>query len=280
MQLLRVDILESDAACGYGNITLDGQTLYQDETGFGSGSLTTEHGNLIIADWKFTCAELDDKHQEQQFKFDVIYIDENKVRDVGFIVQFRQVAPVAITSIDGAEYVVKELGSDSERGDIKGPSTSSGLDDELALLDMMRSQVIQLENAIAKKEKHISETFDLRNHLEEDRSHLTHCDSLRCVVKSVLNNVKSMTHRVYPDNHHRPPPPPPPPSPPFCHCEPPPYQGHQYGKRPPPPPKHEIPSSPPHAGFPHDSIDEFRDDFQVQSQKDTPSLDEIPVSRR
>ncbi|KAK7753275.1 hypothetical protein SLS62_004794 [Diatrype stigma] len=251
---LRFDVLESDAACGYGNITLDGQELYQDETGFGSGSLVTEHGNLIVADWKFTCSELGNEHQEQQIKFDVIYIDENKVRDVGFSLQFRQVAPVAITSIDGAEYLIEGPDAESGRGDARGPSTSPGVDDELALLEMMRLQLAQLENAIAKKEKYIAETFGLRDHLEGGGSHLMHCDSVRCVVKTVLKNVKGMAHGLSPGDHHH------------------------HPKRPTSPPfGHEALDTSPHEHSPQDPMGTHRGGFQVQSHQTTSSPHEIPT---
>ena len=197
MQFIRLDVLESDVACGYGNITIDGQSLHQDENGSGSGSITTESGNLIIADWKFSCVE-EDGHDEQLMKFDVVYIDDDRVRDVGFSVQFQQTGPVRITHLNGAKYEapVPEVASSSE-DDNRRPSITT-LEDELAILEMMKLHLVQLEHAIAKKEQYLAETFD--HHAGPEASGdgaLSQCDSLSCVVRTIYKDVKSMANKVY-----------------------------------------------------------------------------------
>ncbi|RYP66161.1 hypothetical protein DL769_006105 [Monosporascus sp. CRB-8-3] len=173
-QLFRFDILESEAACGYGNITLDGQALHQDESGLGSGSIITERGNNVVAKWKFTCIERDDGYQEQLLNFNVITVDE-KFQDVEYAVQFRQVAPVAITSlkaIGGAQYMIRVPESGSDKAGSIDQSTPVGLEEELDVLELMKLRVLDLERAIARKEQYLSETFNFRGNSAGDVSTL------------------------------------------------------------------------------------------------------------
>lgn len=274
MQFLQFDVLESEAACGYGNITLDGHTLFQNETGFGSGSLVTEQGNLVIADWAFTCVGLDNGHQEQQIQFDVIYIDETKVHDVGFSMRFRQVAPVAITSIHGAEHLIGVPEPAPEGGDVSGPTTLAGLDDELAILEMMKLQLTQLERAIARKEQYISGRFNIHSSSGDIGDH-TQCDGLGCVAKSILKNVQEMANRVNSQHDH---------PPLFCQCEPA-LNNHKDSKRPTTlPPEHGVADAPPHL-FPFldepspSPVDEDIDELENLLQETASDFNEPPVSQ-
>ncbi|RYP44601.1 hypothetical protein DL768_008950 [Monosporascus sp. mg162] len=195
--LFRFDILESDAACGYGNITLDGQALYQDESGVGSGSIITERGSNIVAKWKFTCIERDDGYQEQRLNFNVITVDD-KVQDVEYAVLFRQVAPVAITSlivIDGAQYTIRVLESGSDKVGSMDRSTSVDLEEELYVLELMKLRLFDLERAIARKEQYLSETFNFRGNSAGDVSTLAECTSLKCVAESLFKNVKGVARK-------------------------------------------------------------------------------------
>ncbi|RYP69841.1 hypothetical protein DL771_005852 [Monosporascus sp. 5C6A] len=171
--LFRLDILESEAACGYGNITLDGQALNQDESGLGSGSIITERGNNVVAKWNFTCIELDDEYQEQLLNFNVLTVDE-KVQDVEYAAQFRQVTPVAITSFtvaDGAQYIIRVPESGSDKVDSIDRSTSVNLEEELHALELMKLRLLDLERAIARKEQYLSENFNSRGNSAGDSKH-------------------------------------------------------------------------------------------------------------
>ncbi|RYP27932.1 hypothetical protein DL767_007459 [Monosporascus sp. MG133] len=175
--LFRFDILESEAACGYGNITLDGQALYQDESGLGSGSIITERGNNVVAKWKFACIERDDGYQEQLLNFNLITVDD-KVQDDEYAVQFRQVAPVTITSLvvmDGAQYMIRVPESGSDTVDSIDRSTPVDLEEELDVLESMKLRLLDLERAIARKEQYLSETFDFRGDSTGDVSTLAEC---------------------------------------------------------------------------------------------------------
>ncbi|KAI1134502.1 hypothetical protein F5Y05DRAFT_206956 [Hypoxylon sp. FL0543] len=193
---LRLDILESTSPCGYGNVTLNGQALAQDEDGAGSGSITTESGNSILANWGFTCVHLEDEFQGQMMTFEVISIDDKEVHDVGFTVQFQQMAPVSISLINSTGSVVDvPLSSDvDEDADEQTPAT---LDQELAELKSMMRQLAALEYAISSKVQHISATYDFKIKRPGAFHSVSECDSLKCVVKTMYHRAKHMASKLY-----------------------------------------------------------------------------------
>ncbi|KAI5926651.1 hypothetical protein F4810DRAFT_652972 [Camillea tinctor] len=294
---LELDVLESASPCDYGNITLNGQTLAQDEIGIGSGSITTEHGNIIIANWKFTCMHMGNDLKGQLMTFDVVYVDDKKVEDVGFSIRFQQTAPVSVLFIDGAESIIQTPRLSPPNEEVPHQDEfSTGLENELVELEMMKHELRALEHSIALKVQYIAENFDFKR--PEELLSVSECDSLKCIVKAVYHRVKGMASGFYGSNsfgephhgkphwpfHHgkgrhggRPPFFPPqfhgnhthgnhtfPPRPPFHdrppHFHPPPPFCHC-----PPPPHHghgpppPPPPPPPFEGFPHEGFphDEF-----------------------
>ena len=159
---------------------------------------------MITADWQFTCVD-GDNGAEQLIEFDVVYIDDVRVRDAGFSVQFRQLAPVQITRLNDvryeAEYEAEVPESGSPGGGVEDHSITPSLEDELVMLEMMKLQLLQLEHDIAEKEQYLAETFDHFGASEEDHASLSHCDSFRCVVKTIYKDVKGMASKVYAQNH-------------------------------------------------------------------------------
>ncbi|KAI1382028.1 hypothetical protein F4677DRAFT_12673 [Hypoxylon crocopeplum] len=191
---LRLDILESTAPCGYGNVTLNGQALAQDENGVGSGPITTEHGNTILANWGFTCVHLEDEFQGQLMTFELISVDDTQVQDVGFTVQFQQMAPVSVSLINGTGSIMEAVSSEAI-DDSLVKDNSAALDAELAELKSMMRQLAALEYAISTKVQHISETFDFKR--PKEFHSLSECDSLKCVVKTMYSRAKHMASRLY-----------------------------------------------------------------------------------
>ncbi|KAI1415874.1 hypothetical protein F5Y13DRAFT_155544 [Hypoxylon sp. FL1857] len=260
---IRLDILESTSPCGYGNVTLNGQTLAQDEDGAGSGLITTESGNNIIANWEFACVHLEDEFQGQMMTFEVTSIDNKEVDDVGFTIQFQQMAPVSISLINATGSIVD--GSVSREGvdNNMNEDTSANLDQELAELKSMMRQLAALEYAISFKVHHISATYDFELKHPGKFHSLSECDSLKCVVKTMYHRAKHVASKLYdygfgdedhfggkPSRHHWP----------FPHKGghghgphwfPPHHGNHSHGNhsRPHPHPPHHPPHGPPH--FPH-----------------------------
>ncbi|KAI1802687.1 hypothetical protein F4811DRAFT_388847 [Daldinia bambusicola] len=192
--ILRLDILESKSPCGYGNVTLNGQLLAQDENGAGSGPVISENGITILANWSFSCVHLEDEFQGQLMTFDVISVDEEEVHDVSFSVQFQQMAPPSISSINGTVSITEAHIPTPVTKENLSKETST-LDDELSELKSMMRQLAALEQAIDSKVQYISETYDVNSH--EELHSVWRCDSLKCVVKTMYGRAKHMASRLY-----------------------------------------------------------------------------------
>ncbi|KAI1503044.1 hypothetical protein F5X99DRAFT_376589 [Biscogniauxia marginata] len=193
---LELGVLESVSPCDYGNITLNGQTLAQDEIGIGSGSITTEHGNIIVANWKFTCMHLSNDVKGQLMTFDVVYVDDKKVENVGFSVRFQQTAPVSVLFVDGAESIIQTPQLSPAKGDTQhADEFSAVLENELVELEMMKQELMALEHSIALKVQYISDNFGFKR--PEELLSVSECDSLKCIVKAVYHRVKGMASELY-----------------------------------------------------------------------------------
>ncbi|KAI1652875.1 hypothetical protein F4813DRAFT_394224 [Daldinia decipiens] len=192
---LRLDILESTSPCGYGNVTLSGQSLAQDENGAGSGPVITDHGNTVLANWTFSCVHLEDEFQGQLMTFEVVSLDGEEAHDVKFVVQFQQMAPPSISSINGTVSVTETPIPASATDENLVKETSTPLDSELAELKSMIRQFAALEQAISSKVQHISETYDFKS---PDEFHsFWRCDSLKCLVKTMYGRAKYVASRLY-----------------------------------------------------------------------------------
>ncbi|ORY65019.1 uncharacterized protein BCR38DRAFT_189494 [Pseudomassariella vexata] len=287
---LRLSVLESAESCGYGNVTLNGHSLIQDDAGIGSGSITTDQGNIIVASWTFSCVDSETNHQEQALSLKVDFIDSKQVEGLGFTVQFQQTSPTWVTYIEGAESVIKAPKLVFPSKDFKNKDVNNDLENEIAELEYMKMQLVELEQAIFMKEQFLAEAFGFHDKI----SKVTDCDNLKCIFLSVYDSVKGAASKVYGegfdfgDRHHRhhgpyrgfgkgkhgkkphgfsqdhnnrmhgnetsPHPPHHGKAPPFCHCPPPPHHGFEHGG--PPfdhhhgPPDERFPFHHPHHGPP------------------------------
>lgn len=273
-QFFRFDVLESDHPCGYGNVTIDGQSLQQDGDGAGSGPLTTEHGNVVTAKWQFHCVQVDGLDQEQVMDLSVLSIDENRVRDSGFSVHFQQVAPATVSGVEGARSIIKvpatdasSPGSDDRTGTDKG-FNEVDLQMELIELESMRARMDDLKLSISEKERFISENFDSDIKFPHEAPKPIDCATVKCKVRDILTTVHGMFTKLFRFNgddgrsaqkplhakldfdhnhgprnhtwphhpHHQPP---------HCHCLPPPPPHRGHGAPPPPHHPHGAPPPPP-----------------------------------
>ncbi|KAI0378100.1 hypothetical protein F5Y04DRAFT_262913 [Hypomontagnella monticulosa] len=199
---LRLDILESTSPCGYGNVTINDQTLAQDENGSGSGSITTEDGNTITAAWSFICVHLEDEFQGQSMTFEVLSVDDSEVNDVWFVVHFQQTAPASVSFVNGTASITEASAPTETEDGVPDEEAPVTLDDELAELKSMMRQMAALEYAITSKMHHIAETYDYRG---PDEFHsFTSCDSLKCIVKTMYSRAKHMAIKLsgHRGDHH------------------------------------------------------------------------------
>ncbi|KAI0914677.1 hypothetical protein F4823DRAFT_571199 [Ustulina deusta] len=188
---LDLRIFESTTPCGQGNVTLNGELLAQDDFGLGSGSLTTDSGSVLGANWKFTCLHVERDSQVQSLSVHIVSVDGQNVGDVAFTVEFQQTAPVFISYIEGATVRPNSSGN---------PSLS--LEDELAELQVLREQLFALEHSIVLKVTHISNTFNLDQ--PEKLLLLADCGSLKCFFSTMYDRMKAVASKVYHNGQGKP----------------------------------------------------------------------------
>ncbi|GAW18211.1 hypothetical protein ANO14919_076850 [Xylariales sp. No.14919] len=186
---LDLRVFESTTRCGYGNVTLNGEPLDQDNLGLGSGSIITDSGSVLLANWRFTCVHLEPDSQVQLLTVHIVSVDGQDVDDVAFSVQFQQTAPISISHVDGA--TASSLPSASDSSYDRYPS----LENELAELDMLKEQLLALEHSIAFKVAHISNAFNLDG--SEELLQLTNCGGLKCFFSTIYNRMKSAASKLY-----------------------------------------------------------------------------------
>ncbi|KAI8623882.1 hypothetical protein F5Y19DRAFT_456779 [Xylariaceae sp. FL1651] len=187
---LELRILESTTPCGYGNITLNEESLAQDDIGFGSGSFVTESGNVLVANWKFTCVHLEQDLQVQLVTFHIISVDGREIGDVTFSVQFQQTAPVSISYVDGAAAIIQTSSLISPSEPTAPENGRPSLENELAELESLKEQLFTLERSVALKIEHISKTFKFER--PEELLQVADCDSLKCILRTMYVRVKGM----------------------------------------------------------------------------------------
>ncbi|KAI0555217.1 hypothetical protein F4679DRAFT_157812 [Xylaria curta] len=186
---LDLRVFESTTPCGYGNVSLNGESLAQDDSGFGSGSIPTESGSVLAADWKITCVHLD-QDSEQLLSVRIVSVDDQEIDDVAFSVQFRQVAPVSISYIDGTNAKLKSLPA-SDSTDNGHPN----LEDELTELEVLKERLLALEHSIALKITHISDSFNLDQ--PEKLLQGSGCGGLKCFFSTVYDRMKIVANKLY-----------------------------------------------------------------------------------
>ncbi|TVY76044.1 hypothetical protein LSUE1_G007628 [Lachnellula suecica] len=196
----RIDVLKSEEACGFGNVTINGQVLPQRLEGnvlTGKGSLSTDRKGVAVASWAFHCVKVNGQDDAQLLKFAVDFFEGKKMRDVGFSVAFKQTGATEIINIETDLSVPDQIVANPNPEDLQpvgdnGNSLPYNIDEDIAELQWMKAQLEELEFFIAEKEQtiadHMSDSFD------ED---IKDCDSLKCVVKAVADKARKAANSLY-----------------------------------------------------------------------------------
>ncbi|GAP85979.1 hypothetical protein SAMD00023353_0300870 [Rosellinia necatrix] len=190
---LDLRVFESITPCGYGNVTINGEQLAQDGLGIGSGSIPTDSGTVLVADWKFTCVHVERDTQAQLLSVHVISVDGENVDDMAFSIQFRQTQPVSISYIDGVAVKPKPLSAPDS-----SDKTHPNLEDELAELELLKEQLVELERSIALKITFISDSFNLDR--PEELLQAIDCKGLKCFFSTIYYRVKTVAGKLYHGN--------------------------------------------------------------------------------
>ncbi|CAD6439269.1 38986f43-27ee-48f9-aa6d-09813a10e16b [Sclerotinia trifoliorum] len=211
---LRIDILHSTDACGFGNVTIDGQALSQTfdpETlaSSGKGSVSTSTNKIIVGSWSFDCIIIDGKPHGQFMKFMVDFVEGKAFENVGFSVLFRQTEKTEILNIETIPSKEDEFiehhsrqgqSSDKKHHNGKGfeehghhmSHKDFNIHKELAELRYMKAQLEELKYLIHQKKRHISKHFQENHKLDRIRD----CDSLRCVARVISDRARRFYERI------------------------------------------------------------------------------------
>lgn len=195
----RLQILKSESACGYGNVTLDGQELSQTLNGdISEGSSTfVINRKTLVASWSFHCVKVNGVADSQFMKFVIDLVDGKPLQDVCFSMLFRQSGSMEIMNIEKDLTIPDEIAANPKPEalqpidqDVDLPLYS--IEDDIAELHWMQAQLRELEYLIFEKEQAIRQHAS--HHFQED---IEECDSLKCIVKTVAEKARHAAHHLY-----------------------------------------------------------------------------------
>ncbi|TVY22167.1 hypothetical protein LHYA1_G009114, partial [Lachnellula hyalina] len=196
----RIDVLKSEAACGFGNLTINGQVLPQaleDNVMAGKGSISTERKGVVVASWQFHCIKVNGQPEAQLLKLVVDLVDGKATRDVGFSVAFKQTGATEIINIETDLSVPDEIVANPNPEGLQPvsgltDSTHYNIEEDIAELQWMRAQLEELHFLIAEKEQTISQHMSDNFHQDVKK-----CDNLKCVMKALADKARKATHHIY-----------------------------------------------------------------------------------
>ncbi|KUJ17026.1 uncharacterized protein LY89DRAFT_70153 [Mollisia scopiformis] len=195
----KLEVLSSEQACGFGNVTLDGQVLPQTLDGnfpSGTGPISTAQQNIVTGSWSFHCIKINGLPDSQLMKFTVDAIDGEIVQDVGFSILFRQAGQVSIMNIETdlsiPDDVVANPNPEGLRPVKEMDEPYFDVEEEVAELEYLWSQLREIKYLIHEKEKALAHHGN-RQHVSD----LKDCDSLKCVVKAFAQHAKNAAHDLY-----------------------------------------------------------------------------------
>ncbi|EFY87193.1 hypothetical protein MAC_06753 [Metarhizium acridum CQMa 102] len=186
---LRLDVGESEAACGRANLTVNGQELVQDGNGNGQGTLAAHHGGNFTADWAFSC---DARSPQMLFKMQVTQLDDLEIAPFNFSASFTQIVPRQIRIMDGAA-VVNRVYRLPQETTLQKELAETTLQDQIHVLDILRIKARQLENAILAQENKIAQKLGQKKH--SPSANIQDCTSLDCILEALGGKFRDVTEQ-------------------------------------------------------------------------------------
>lgn len=187
--VFRFDIHESSDACGYGNVSINGQQLPEG----GSGSFTVNDDRVMDATWNLTCVAWNDKPQEQLLSLNVGSVSGQDVEDVGFTIRFQQVAPVWISDVEGTASMTRVHSINQAKPDCDDELLD--VEAEMAELHSLKWQVAELKQQIFAKERRLADALGWPQRPRPPM--IEECDSLKCVFGALFHKVKGAAWSIY-----------------------------------------------------------------------------------
>ncbi|KAG0649080.1 hypothetical protein D0Z07_4374 [Hyphodiscus hymeniophilus] len=196
-----LDVFPSEQACGFGNVTIDGQALAQVQNGDSSrdgGSITTQGNNFIIGSWEFRCIKVNGQPDSQLMIFTVDFLDGKPTLANGFTALFRQTGAPKILSIGTDLTIPGEVLANPDAvvlrpagGHEDEDFTQISIEQEMDELHWLRAQQRELQFLIWAKERAIAEHVSA--HFNED---IKDCSSLKCVAEAVVDKARKAAHHM------------------------------------------------------------------------------------
>ncbi|KAH7313157.1 hypothetical protein BKA65DRAFT_154296 [Rhexocercosporidium sp. MPI-PUGE-AT-0058] len=311
----RVDVLNSETPCGFGNVTIDGTVLPQTVDGdvsTGKGSVSSNTKGVVVGSWSFHCITVNGIPDAQLLKFTVDFVDGKAMEDAGFSMLFRQSGLTEIMNIETDLSIPDEVVANPNpmafRPDYGTLNHRPGIENDMAELDYLWSQLREIKYLIHQKERSIQ--ADLHRAID-----IKDCDSVKCVVQAMAHRAKHAAFDLYDKisgddeegryRHHRPkgsfrefrgrkggnhthqgnhthhlPPWKRPHSRPLpiCRYPSPPPRGNNRPNNhgPPPPPPPRFDGPPPHHHMPHPPPEFDEPPHHGASHRDGPDFDQLP----
>ena len=201
----RLEVFPSEKACGYGNVTVDGQILPQTLKGEGSndlGAITTERNRLIFGSWSFHCIKVDGQPDAQLLKFTINSLDQERTMLNGFTALFRQTGLTEILSIGTDLSIPFEVLASPQ---LQGAQPAGHKDHEFSVYDIeqemdelhwLRAKVKELKYHIWAKEQAIAKYAS--PHFKED---IQECHGMKCAARALVDKAVKIAHRFF-DKFH------------------------------------------------------------------------------
>ncbi|KAI9054927.1 hypothetical protein LZ554_002070 [Drepanopeziza brunnea f. sp. 'monogermtubi'] len=192
----RIEVLNSSAACGFGNVTVAGTVLPQSVAGdvsTGKGSVSTTTESIVLGSWDFHCIRVSGVPDAQLMKFAIGSVDGKAIENSGFSLLFRQSGLTEILTVETDLSVPDEVVANPNR---ETPQRSHEAqeehDAERAELGYLWSQLREIKYLIRRKERLLAQ-----RRLRQAKVDIKDCGSLRCVAKAMAQQAKHAAHMVY-----------------------------------------------------------------------------------
>ncbi|KAK0388623.1 hypothetical protein NLU13_4866 [Sarocladium strictum] len=180
---LRLDVHATDKPCDSSAVSINGNTLLRDGKTSGSGSLTLEDGQLITAEWHFTCDD-----PTQFLDMTILSFDGDKIPNVSFSTHLLY-SPES--KADGATVGQPQV-NDVPSADLDASAMRElrhrELQAEIDRLEQLRAQAAALEAKI-KDEHMLSGITEAA--IEEFSTNSKDCKTSRCMWQVIKAKVKA-----------------------------------------------------------------------------------------
>ncbi|EKD18654.1 uncharacterized protein L3040_002080 [Drepanopeziza brunnea f. sp. 'multigermtubi'] len=192
----QIEILNSETACGFGNVTVAGTVLPQTVAGdvsTGKGSVPTTTKSIVLGSWEFHCIRVSGVPDAQLMKFAIESVDGRAIENTGFSLLYRQSGLTEILTVETDLSVPDEVVANPNRETLQRfHEAHEEHDAERAELGCLWSQLREIKYLIRQKERLLAQ-----REFRQAKIDITDCDSLRCFARAMAQQAKHAAYMVY-----------------------------------------------------------------------------------